>query len=260
MKRYLPVLATVVIVLIGWKVFSSVDALRSSVSSFRDEIRAACMPPKPKVNAEVVIEKLTRKSLFLTSRTEFSATIHAEVKSRARGAAEHYAAFPEWLRKLGMSALTRTVSGDVLAGLDFSALKASDFSIQDRDIEVTVPPTRVLLSRIDFQKRVDGGKEAGLLGPADGDEIRATAVMYLHAQRDAEARMCEGEPYAMLQSHSEAALRELLLTMGFARVKVRTTPGLRGECMSQPWILDGGSPFLTVTKAEVKVGKIHPYE
>lgn len=109
------------------------------------------------------------------------------------------------------------VHGQVVAGIDFAQLRPGDIRIQDRNIQVKIPPPRVLFTRLDNSRTRVYSRSTGLLVPVD-----PTLESQVRQQAEGEL-LDEAGRAGILKTAGDNArntLRTLLLGMGFATVEI----------------------------------------
>ena len=112
--------------------------------------------------------------------------------------------------------LLMLVHGEVIAGIDFQTLKASDVQVTGKQVRIRLPKARVLVTRLDSGKTRVYSRATGLLVPVDPNletQVRAEAEKEL-----LQAALADG----ILQKAQENALStitSLMLGMGFGEVQ-----------------------------------------
>lgn len=108
------------------------------------------------------------------------------------------------------------VHGDVVAGIDFSALQASTVKVDGRWARLKLPAAQVLTTRLDNDKTRVYSRETGLLVPTDPNlesEVRREAEHQLQA-----AALADGI-LETAQKNARSTVTTLLLGMGFEKVE-----------------------------------------
>jgi hypothetical protein len=109
------------------------------------------------------------------------------------------------------------VHGQVVAGIDFSQLRASDIQITGKDIHVKMPAARVLLTRIDNARTRVYSRNTGLLVPVDPN-------FESQVRQQAEGELLEeaarGGILTSANQNARNTLVSLLLGLGFEKVNV----------------------------------------
>jgi hypothetical protein len=109
------------------------------------------------------------------------------------------------------------VHGQVVAGIDFSQLRSSDIQISGKDINVKMPPARVLLTRIDNARTRVYSRNTGLLVPVDPNfegQVRQQAEGELLEEA------AQSGILASANQNARNTLVSLLLGLGFEKVNV----------------------------------------
>lgn len=116
--------------------------------------------------------------------------------------------------------LVLVASGDVVAGVDLSALGAGDVDLawSDRRVTVTLPAPRVLHAALDSARTHVYRRDTDALARRDeGLETRARA----EAERSMQAAAQESGVLDRARENGERTVRSLLGSMGFREVTVR---------------------------------------
>lgn len=115
-------------------------------------------------------------------------------------------------------------SGDVIAGFDLSRLREQDVVVSDdgTSVIVTLPPSEILVSRLDNERTQVYDREVGLFtsgNPGLESEARRQAE-----QRIVE-RACETGLLKRAADEGERNMENLLRALGFREVTVNAQPG-----------------------------------
>jgi hypothetical protein len=115
-------------------------------------------------------------------------------------------------------------SGDVIAGFDMSELRSEDIQMSEdgSSVTVTLPPTKVLVSRLDNERTQVYDRQTGFLtsgNPGLESEARRAAE-----QRIVE-RACETGLLRRAADEGERNMANLLQALGFQNVEVYATAG-----------------------------------
>ena len=127
---------------------------------------------------------------------------------------------------LGGDSLTFVAIGDVIAGVDFSKLQPGDVQREvDGTVVVRLPPTEVLVTRIDNEQSHVVTRSTGFLRRADpGLESRARLAAESGIRREA---LKEGI-LPLAAKNAETHLADLFHSLGFQKVRfVETSPATR---------------------------------
>jgi hypothetical protein len=108
------------------------------------------------------------------------------------------------------------VHGQVIAGIDFAALKASGVTVQGKSVHLRLPEAQVLTTRLDNDKTRVYSRETGLLVPTDPDlesQVRQEAEHQLQT-----AALADGI-LQTAQKNARSTVTSLLQGMGFEKVE-----------------------------------------
>ena len=108
------------------------------------------------------------------------------------------------------------VHGEVIAGIDFSALPPSAVKIDGKSVRLKLPAAQVLTTRLDNDKTRVYSRETGLLVPTDPDlesEVRREAEHQLRS-----AALVDGI-LETAQKNARSTVTSLLEGMGFEKVE-----------------------------------------
>jgi hypothetical protein len=108
------------------------------------------------------------------------------------------------------------VHGEVIAGIDFQTLKASDVQVADKRIRVRVPQAQLLVTRLDSSKTRVYSRQTGLLVPTDPDlesQVRNDAEAELRRSALADGILQKA------QENARSTLLSLMQSMGFQDVQ-----------------------------------------
>ena len=126
--------------------------------------------------------------------------------------AKQNAVFPDFLAG---DRILLLVHGDVVAGIDFSKLKAGDVRVNGKEVRLHIPAPEIFSTRLDSAKTRVYSRQTGWLVPTDPNletKVRQEAERML--QEDAQA----GGMLKNAQDNAETAVRGLLLALGFETV------------------------------------------
>jgi hypothetical protein len=107
------------------------------------------------------------------------------------------------------------VHGDVVAGIDFSELKAGDVRVNGKEVHLHIPAPEIFSTRLDSAKTRVYSRQTGWLVPTDPDlesKVREQAERML--REDAQA----GGILKNAQDNAESAVGGLLQGFGFETV------------------------------------------
>ena len=108
------------------------------------------------------------------------------------------------------------VHGEVIAGIDFSALEASSVTVDGKSVRLKLPEAQVLTTRLDNDKSRVYSRETGLLVPTDPNlesEVRREAEHQLQS-----AALADGI-LQTAQKNARSTVTSLLQGMGFEKVE-----------------------------------------
>jgi uncharacterized protein DUF4230 len=108
------------------------------------------------------------------------------------------------------------VHGQVIAGIDFAALRASQVRVEGKLVRLRLPEPQVLTTRLDNDKTRVYSRETGLLVPTDPNlesEVRREAEHQLQA-----AALADGV-LETARKNAQSTVTSLLLGMGFEKVE-----------------------------------------
>jgi hypothetical protein len=128
---------------------------------------------------------------------------------------------------LGGDEITFLATGDVIAGIDLSQLRPEDvWRSPDGMITMRLPPSQILVSRVDNEQSRVLTRKTGVLRRADVDlETRARQ----HAEENIRAEAVKRGILKIASDNGERKMAELLRTLGFMRIRFVTTPAPRPQ-------------------------------
>lgn len=118
--------------------------------------------------------------------------------------------------------ITFLATGDVIAGLDLAKLKPEDvWRSPDGTINLRLPPSEVLVTRVDNKESRVLARDTGVLRRMDVDlETRARQ----HAEENIRAEALKKGVLKLASDNGEKKLAEFLRVLGFEKVRF-VTPG-----------------------------------
>jgi len=127
---------------------------------------------------------------------------------------------------IGGDQVTLFAAGDVIAGIDLSQIKDSDvWREPDGTIVMRLPPSQILVSRIDNRETHVISRRTGFLRRADtGLEGRARQYAEQQVRNEAFHRGI----LQMASDNAESKLAPLLHSLGFTKVRFEHPPAPRG--------------------------------
>jgi len=120
--------------------------------------------------------------------------------------------FPDFLAG---DRLLLLVHGEVVAGIDFSALQPKDVSVQGREIHLHVPQPQLFSTRLDNSKTRVYSRQTGLLVPVDPNlesEVRQ------EAEHDLEQSALADGILNTAQQNARSTLTSMLNALGFQKI------------------------------------------
>jgi hypothetical protein len=108
------------------------------------------------------------------------------------------------------------VHGEVVAGIDFSSLKAGDVRVNGKQVRLHLPAAQVLSVRLDSGKTRVYSRQTGLLVPTDPNletQVRQEAERQMQADALADGILLTA------QQNAAATIRSLLQGLGFESIE-----------------------------------------
>jgi len=121
-----------------------------------------------------------------------------------------------WPDFLAGDKLLLMVHGEVIAGIDFAALKPADVQLTGKSVRVRIPPAQVLVTRLDSTKTRVYSRQTGLLVPVDPNlesQVRDAAERELQRSALADGILQKA------QENARATISGLMQGMGFQEVQ-----------------------------------------
>jgi uncharacterized protein DUF4230 len=112
--------------------------------------------------------------------------------------------------------LLMMVHGEVVAGIDFSSLKAGDVKVKGKEVRLHLPASQVFSTRIDSEKTRVYSRQTGLLVPTDPNletQVRQEAERQLYG-----AALADGI-LRTAQGNATSTITSLLQGLGFEKVE-----------------------------------------
>lgn len=118
---------------------------------------------------------------------------------------------------LGGDEITFLATGDVIAGIDLAQLRPEDvWRSPDGTINMRLPPSQILVSRVDNEQSRVLTRKTGVLRRADIDlETRARQ----HAEENIRSEALKRGLLKMASDNGEKKMADLLRTLGFMRIR-----------------------------------------
>jgi hypothetical protein len=120
--------------------------------------------------------------------------------------------FPDFLAG---DRLLMLVHGEVVAGIDFSNLKAGDVRVEGKEVHLHLPASQVFTTRLDSAKTRVYSRQTGLLVPTDPNletEVRQ------EAERELQAAALGDGILQTAQQNAGATITSLLQGLGFEKI------------------------------------------
>jgi len=111
--------------------------------------------------------------------------------------------------------LLMMVHGEVVAGIDFSNLKADDVKVEGKQIHLHLPAAQVFSTRLDSGKTRVYSRQTGVLVPTDPNletQVRQEAERQMQ-----QAALADGI-LGTAQQNAASTIRSLLQGLGFERI------------------------------------------
>jgi len=108
------------------------------------------------------------------------------------------------------------VHGEVVAGIDFSNLKAGDVKVEGRQVHLRLPASQIFSTRLDSAKTRVYSRQTGLLVPTDPNletQVRQEAERQLQ-----EAALADGI-LRTAQLNAASTITSLLQGLGFDKIE-----------------------------------------
>jgi hypothetical protein len=121
--------------------------------------------------------------------------------------------FPDFLAG---DRLLMLVHGEVVAGIDFSNLKAGDVNVNGRQVRLRLPASEIFSVRLDSAKTRVYSRQTGLLVPTDPDletQVRQEAEHQMH-----DAALADGV-LRTAQQNATSTITSLLQGLGFEKIE-----------------------------------------
>lgn len=141
-------------------------------------------------------------------------------------------------RKLGEIAIATTkllyiAQGEVKAGIDLSALNASDVEVQDNIVNIQLPPPQILDSKIDVERSKVYDYNRGFLnlGPDVAPQLQTLAQRQT-LQKIVDTACTKGI-LAEANDRAKLTVTQLLMTAGYEKVEVETALPSTEACSAQ---------------------------
>jgi hypothetical protein len=121
--------------------------------------------------------------------------------------------FPDFLAG---DRLLMMVHGEVVAGIDFTNLKAGDVSVQGKEVHLLLPAAQVFTTRLDSAKTRVYSRQTGLLVPTDPD---LETQVRQEAERQLQEAALAGGILRTAQQNAGSTITSLLQGLGFEKIQ-----------------------------------------
>lgn len=111
--------------------------------------------------------------------------------------------------------LLMMVHGEVVAGIDFSNLKADDVRVNGREVRVHLPSAQVFSTRLDSGKTRVFSRQTGLLAPTDPN---LETQVRQEAERQMQAAALSDGILRTAQQNAASTISSLLQGLGFEKI------------------------------------------
>jgi Protein of unknown function (DUF4230) len=111
--------------------------------------------------------------------------------------------------------LLMMVHGEVVAGIDFSNLKADDVRVNGRQVRVHLPSAQVFSTRLDSGKTRVFSRQTGLLAPTDPN---LETQVRQEAERQMQAAALSDGILRTAQQNAASTISSLLQGLGFEKI------------------------------------------
>jgi hypothetical protein len=133
---------------------------------------------------------------------------------------------------IGSTNLLYLAYGEVRAGVDLSQITTADIDLSDSAIAITLPPPKILDSKLDLNRSNVYDYDRGFwgFGPDNAPELQELAQQ--EALSKIEAAACSEGLLEEANGRAEMVVEQLLSTAGFETVTVITRPAQDSLCAS----------------------------
>lgn len=122
--------------------------------------------------------------------------------------------FPDFLAG---DRLLMMVHGEVVAGIDFSALKPGDVSVNGKQIHIHLPQSQVFRTRLDSEKTKVYSRQTGLLVPTDPN---LETQVRQEGERELQEAALAGGILRSAQQNATVTVTSLLQGLGFEKIEI----------------------------------------
>jgi hypothetical protein len=176
-------------------------------------------PAEPEVDVRSVVVQQLRGASELTTAIF---AMEAVVPTRSDRTLAGYV--------IGSTNLLYLAYGEVRAGVDLSQIIAADIQLNGSSIAITLPPPKILDSKLDLNRSDVYDYDRGFLGfgPDNAPELQELAQQ--EALSKIESAACAEGILADANRRAEMVVGQLLNTAGFETVTVTTQPAQDSLC------------------------------
>lgn len=203
--------------------------LWQSGSQFFNQIGASLqsfwqpVPPSPQVDVQAIVLQQIREASELTTA---AFTMQAVVPTSQDAALGGFV--------IGTTKLLYIAYGEVQAGVDLSQLTPENVQIRGDQIQLRLPPPKILDSKIDVNKSQVYDYNRGMLGlgPDVAPELQSLAQQ--KALQKITAAACSNGLLEKASDRARLVVTQLLSTAGYQAVNVEIQAPLPGTCPQEP--------------------------
>jgi hypothetical protein len=179
------------------------------------------VPTEPEVDVRSVVVQQLRGASELTTAIF---AMEAVVPTRSDRTVAGYV--------IGSTNLLYLAYGEVRAGVDLSQIAPADIQVGDSAIAITLPPPKILDSKLDLNRSTVYDYDRGFLGfgPDNAPELQQMAQQ--EALAKIEAAACSEGILANANGRAETVVSQLLSNAGFETITVTTQPPQDPLCAS----------------------------
>lgn len=112
--------------------------------------------------------------------------------------------------------------GEVISGIDLTKLSETEVSVNDEQIDMTLPAPEIFFTNLDNQQSKVYDRSRGLL--SQGNDQLETEVRQA-AEQEIRNAACEANILAAANENARKQITSLLTALGFTTINVTTQPG-----------------------------------
>lgn len=179
------------------------------------------VPSAPKVDIRSVVVQQIRGASELTTAVFAMEAVVPTTSDRTLGG-----------YVIGSTKLLYVAYGEVRAGVDLSEITADSIELDEASsrIRITLPPPRVLDSKLDLTRSNVFDYDRGFLGLGPDNAPQLQTVAQQEALGKIVEAACAQNLLQEANTRAEVTVRQLLSTAGFATVEVVTQPAAESRC------------------------------